>query len=68
MIGDLVLRGVSVGTVVEDAPNDYTVYTQYGQKETWPKNDTTQIVSYGAVLSMFERSILNATGNDCDSE
>lgn len=68
MIGDLVLRGVSVGTVVEDAPNGYTVYTQYGQKETWPKNDTTQIVSYDAVLSMFERSILNATGNDCDSK
>lgn len=68
MIGDLLLRGVSVGTVTRETETAYTVYTQYGQEETWPKSDAQQIVSYKTVLSVFERSILDATRNNSDSK
>lgn len=68
MIGDLLLRGVSVGTVTHETETTYTVYTQYGQEETWPKSGAQQIVSYKTVLSVFERSILDATRNNSDSK
>ena len=37
MIGDLVLRGVSVGTVVEDAPNDTLFIRNTDRKKLGPR-------------------------------
>lgn len=62
-IGDLVLVGASVGTVIDVDDERITYGSWDGNQYVCAQKDCTLICDYKTTLNTFERSVLDATRN-----